>query len=183
MHNTRILKQRILLLLATGLALGFCRSPGGQFKILKTCARDWREINKSHLWERIREFYEDRLVDFKDNDDGTTTIVISEYGKKRILQYELESMKIKKPKVWNGGWHIVIYDIPEKNKLAREAFRKKVKELGMLEFQKSVFVSPYECENEIDFVAEFFEVGRYARYIRVKYVTNEAELKKKFGLY
>ncbi|OGZ30961.1 MAG: CRISPR-associated endonuclease Cas2 [Candidatus Niyogibacteria bacterium RIFCSPLOWO2_01_FULL_45_48] len=183
MNKNAFLKQRILLLLATGVALGFSGSPSGYFKILRACAHDWREINKSYLWSKIREFYDDRLVDFRDNDDGTTTIILTEDGKKRILQYEFESMKMKKPKVWKGDWHIVTYDIPEKKKPAREAFRKKVKELGMLEFQRSVFVSPYECENEIDFVAEFFEVGKYVRYIKAKYITNEAELKEKFGLY
>ena len=160
MANKKILKQRILLLLATGLALGFSRSPNGYFRILK-----------------------DRLVDFRDNNDGTTTIILTENGRKRVLKYEFENMQIKKPKVWKGDWHIIIYDIPEKNKPAREAFRKKVKELGLLEFQRSVFVSPYECEDEIDFVAEFFEVGKYVRYIKAKYITNEAELKKKFKLY
>ena len=135
MANKKILKQRILLLLATGLALGFSRSPNGYFRILKVCAHDWKEINRRHLWERIREFYEDRLVDFRDNNDGTTTIILTENGRKRVLKYEFENMQIKKPKVWKGDWHIIIYDIPEKNKPAREAFRKKVKELGLLEFQ------------------------------------------------
>lgn len=183
MVNTTLLKQRILLLLATGVALGFSRSPSGYFKILKACMRDWKEINKSYLWNKIREFYEDRLVDFQDNDDDTTTIILTEDGKKKVLKYEFENMEVKRPKIWKGEWYIVTYDIPEKKKPAREAFRKKIKELGLLEFQRSVFVSPYECENEIDFVAEFFEVGKYVRYIKAKYITNEAELKKNFGLY
>ena len=183
MADRMLLKQRILLLLATGVVLGFSGSPSGYFNILKTCAHDWKEINRKYLWRKIREFYEDRLVDFRDNNDGTTTIILTEDGKKKVLQYEFESMKIKKPKVWKHDWHIVIYDIPEKKKPARESFRKKVKELGLLEFQRSVFVSPYECEDEVNFVAEFFEVGKYVRYIRAKYITNEAELKEKFEIY
>ena len=56
----------------------------------------------------------------------------------------------------DGEWRIVIFDIPEKFKKAREALRMKLKELGFLELQKSVFIFPYECEDEINFIVEVF---------------------------
>jgi len=41
-------------------------------------------------------------------------------GKKRILRYDLDNMKIKKPLKWDGYWRIVVFDIPEDEK-RREA--------------------------------------------------------------
>ena len=178
-----IVKQRIILLLTTGVMLGFSRSPSGYFKIIKAARHDWREINKSLLWQRIREFYEDKLVEFKENKDGTITVVLTENGRKRALRYDFDNMRIKQTKSWDGWWRIVIFDIPEKKKAAREALRKKLKELGLIEMQKSVLVFPFECKDEVEFVAEFFEVDRHIRYIRAKYVTNDAELKKEFGIF
>lgn len=178
-----IIKQRILLLLMTGAALGFSYSPGGYFKILKECRKSWKEINRQLLWRRIREFYEDRLVEFNEHKDGSVTVVLTENGRKRALRYDFENMNIKIPNFWDGLWHIVIFDIPEKRKAAREALRRKLKELGLIELQKSVFVFPHECKDEIEFVAEFFEVGHNIRYIRARYVTNDAELRKEFGLF
>jgi CRISPR-associated endonuclease Cas2 len=178
-----ITKKRILLLLATGAALGFSRSPRGYFKILKAFVHDWREINKEILWKRVREFYEERLVDFHEHEDGTITVVLTEDGRKKALRYELDDITIKRPKSWSGKWHLVIFDVPEKKKPAREALRGKLKKLGLIELQKSVFVCPFECKDEIDFVAEVFGVGSNIRYIRADYITNEAELRKKFKLY
>lgn len=176
-------RKKILLLLLAGVSLGFSRSPKGYFRILESVAREWKELNRRDIYRRVQEFYEDRLVGFYENEDGTSTVIITDYGKQKALCYKLEDLKIKRPKYWNGKWYLVIFDIPEKMKRAREALRRKLKELGFVELQKSVFAFPYECEDEINFVAEVFEVGRYVRYLKVDYLTNEAELRKKFKLF
>ena len=77
----------------------------------------------------------------------------------------------------------VIFDIPETKKKAREALRNKLKELGFKELQKSVLVLPYECEDEIDFIVEIFEIRRFVRFMRVNSFTNDEQFKLKFGLY
>ena len=40
-------KQKILLLLLSGVALGFSRSPRGYFKILKGVPEAWRKLNEA----------------------------------------------------------------------------------------------------------------------------------------
>ena len=92
-------------------------------------------------------------------------------------------MEIKKPAKWDGEWRIVIFDIPERFKKAREALRLKLKELGFRELQKSVFIFPYECEDEINFIVEVFLIRPFVRFIRVKSFTNEEQLKIKFNLF
>lgn len=49
----------------------------------------------------------------------------------------------------DGFWRVVIFDIPEKHKVKRELLRQKLKEFDFYMVQKSVFVSPYRCEKEI----------------------------------
>lgn len=49
----------------------------------------------------------------------------------------------------DGFWRLVIFDIPEKQKTKRELLRQKLKEFDFYMIQKSVFVSPYKCEKEI----------------------------------
>ena len=71
----------------------------------------------------------------------------------------------------------------KRKKAAREALRKKLKDLKFVELQKSTFINPYECEDEIDFVVEFFQIRPYVRYLRVEYFTNEEQLRIKFGLH
>ena len=91
-------------------------------------------------------------------------------------------MEIERPARWDGKWRIVIFDVPEKMKRAREALREKLRELGFKELQKSVFIHPFECKDEIDFVTEFFNLRPCIRLIRSDFITDEAELKLWFKL-
>ena len=119
-----------------------------------------------------------RLVNFYENG----VIEITEKGKKKVLQFDIEEMKINIPPKWDGCWRIVIFDIPEKFKKARNALSKKIKDLGMFPLQKSVFVYPFECRDEINFISEFFRVGKFTQYIVAKEIDSENFLKQHFGL-
>ena len=77
---------------------------------------------------------------------------------------------------------MVLFDIPEKHKKAREALREILKKLGFYEYQKSVLVYPYECRNEIDFVIEYFEIRLWVRLVTVVALDNELHLRKIFNL-
>lgn len=175
-------KQKILLLLIAGITLGFSRSPKNYFKILEGVAKEWKEIERNKLVRAVREFYNERIVDYKEKEDGTVEIVLTKDGRQKALKYQIDEIKIKKPDKWDGKWRMVIFDIPEKKKKAREALREKLKELGFKELQKSVFIYPFECENEIDFIVEVFEIRPYVRYMVVDSFTNEEQFRLKFKL-
>ena len=53
--------------------------------------------------------------------DGMDVVEITKEGEKKISKYKLEEMKILRPKKWDGKWRIIIFDIPEKFKKARNA--------------------------------------------------------------
>ena len=74
------------------------------------------------------------------------------------------------------------FDIPEKIKKVREALRYHLKNLGFKELHRSVFVFPYECRNEIEYIVEFYNARRFIRYIEAYYIDNELDLKHKFDL-
>ena len=176
-------KEKIILLLASGVVLGLSRSPRNYFKVLKGAAKEWKEINRNKLVRIVREFYNDRLIDYKEDKDGSVKIILTKEGQKKALKFKLDEIEIKKSAKWDGEWRIVIFDIPERFKKAREALRMKLKDLGFLELQKSVLVLPYECEDEIDFIVEVFLIRPFVRFVRAKSFTNEEQLKIKFGLY
>ena len=175
-------KQKILLLLSSGVVLSLSRSPKNYFKILKNLPSAWKEINKNRLYRIVREFYNDRFVDYKEDKDGFVKIVLTKEGEKKALKFKIDEMEIKKPPKWDGEWRIVIFDIPDRFKKAREALRKKLKDLGFIKLQESVFVFPYECEDEINFITEVFLIRPFVRFMRVKSFTNEEQIRLKFGL-
>lgn len=174
--------QKILLLLLTGVALGLTRSPRQYFRIIKNTTKTWKTINREQLYNYVREFHKSRLISYREEKNGTINIVLTEKGRKKALRYKLEELEIKTPLRWDQKWRLVIFDIPEKHKKAREALRYEIKKLGMEELQKSVFVYPFECENEINFIVEVFDIRPYVRYITATKITNEEELRIRFEL-
>ena len=97
------------------------------------------------------------------------------------MQYDVENLRISNQAKWDGKWRILMFDIPEKEKGAREALRNKIKELGLIQFQKSVWLYPYPCENEIDFIAEYYQIGKYINLITVK-IESDKPLRAQFEL-
>jgi len=122
-----------------------------------------------------------RLVDFRE-EDGKIRLKITENGRKRVLVYKLDDLKIAQPKRWDGRWRLVIFDIPEKKRNARLALREKLQGLGFYPLQKSCFVHPFECKNEIDFISEVFQIAPYINYVTAQSIEGDDFLKKYFDL-
>ena len=183
MPINRLTKEKILLILSAGVALSLSRTPKQYFKIVKNFPKEWRNIELKRLYRVVREFYNDRLVDYKESEDGAVSIVLTKEGIKKSVKFKLDEMKIEIPPKWDGEWRIVIFDIPERFKKAREALRNKLKNLGFVKLQESVFILPYECEDEIDFITEVFLIRPFVKFVRVKSFTNEEKLRVNFGLF
>ena len=176
------LKKKILLLLLAGLALGLTTSPKKHRWILKQIPKELEKINRQSLERAINSLYTSHLVAEKHYKDGTTTLILNEKGKHRALTFNIDNMKIKKPAKWDGRWRIVMFDIPEKMRRLREAIRFHFREIGLIELQKSVLVSPYPCDSEIEFILEFYNARKHIRFVLAEKIDNEFHLKKKFGL-
>jgi len=169
-------KRKILFLLAAGVSLGIAHSPQRHFTIVKKIPKEWRKMKRRYLRECINEFYKDKLVDFKEHSNGLCTMMLTEKGKKKVVALNADNMEIKRPAVWDHKWRVVISDIPESERPARNALRERLKNLSFYSWQKSVFVHPHDCLNEIEFLVELFQVRPYVRFFETSKVMNEEEL-------
>lgn len=177
----KAIKEKILLLLLAGIGLGFTYLPNKQWKIIKATAKEWQKINERELKKEIKNLYRSKLIKKIENPDGSFTFILTDKGKMKVLTYHFQKMKIER-KNWDKKWRIVIFDIPEKLRNARDALRSKLKNLGFHEVQKSVFIFPYPCENEINFIIEFFNLRKYVRIGVLNSIDNELHLKTIFKL-
>ena len=175
------LKQKIILLLMAGTALVFSRNPLHHYRIYKTLGTEWKNIDERKLKKEIRNLYKSKLVKEKRNPDGSFTFILSDRGKLKSLTYSFRKIEINKG-VWDKKWRVVFFDVPEKYRWGRDALRRKLKELGFYELQKSIFSFPYHCEDEMDFIIEYYGIRKYVRYAVVDYIDNDAYLKEYFGL-
>lgn len=81
---------------------------------------------------------------------------LTEEGKKKAGKYKINDLKIKAAKKWDKKWRVLIFDIEDKHRVKREALRGKIKELGLYQLQKSVWVCPYEFKKEMKLLRDFF---------------------------
>jgi len=79
---------------------------------------------------------------------GYDNYKLTKKGIKRINFSKFFKLSLDKKKK-DGLWRIVIFDIPEKQRVRRDLLRQKLKEFDFKMIQKSVFASPYICEKEI----------------------------------
>ncbi len=182
-HRIGAAKKKALLLLLSGLTLGLSGSPRTSWRILGALTNEWKELGRQAAERAVNSLYSSKLVEAKENNDGTLTLVLNEKGKKRALTYDTFRMKIKTPSTWDRLWRIVSFDVPEDEKPARDSLREHLFRLGFYELHKSVFIYPFECLDEIKFVAGLYDAGKYIHYILAIHVDSEEELKSFFGLY
>ena len=182
MRNLGPIQQKALLLLLGGVALGLSGSPTRYFRILGAMQKEWGDINRQSLNRSIKGLYQSKLVMEKRRADGSVSLVLTPEGRRRAQFFRRGDIEIARPSRWDGQWRIVLFDIPEEKKSLRDIFRRHLQKIGFREFQKSVFIFPYECEQEIDSLVKLYDAEKYFRFILAVKVSHEQNLKKLFFL-
>ncbi|MEK7118238.1 MAG: hypothetical protein AAB869_01380, partial [Patescibacteria group bacterium] len=77
---------------------------------------------------------------------------------------------------------VVMFDVPGNLKKVRDTLRLHFKNMGFYEFQKSVFVHPYPCKDEIEFIIEHYDIRRFLRFMVATDIDTAIELKRHFRL-
>lgn len=109
-------------------------------------------------------------------------ISLTEKGRRKAGRFQINALHIPKQKHWDKKWRIVIFDVPVRLKKVRDSLRYHLKELGFHELQYSVFVHPFPCLGEIEFITEFYNARKFIRFIEADFIDNELHLKHKFNL-
>lgn len=107
-------------------------------------------------------------------------IKLSKTGLAILRSMEIEDIKIKKTG-WDGIWRVVSYDIPEKQKAQRRILREKLKSEGFVKLQKSMWVFPYECKEEIAIISQKLGISSYIIYLLTDKLPNQSKLTSKFN--
>ena len=101
------------------------------------------ELKKASLAQAFRRLRENGLIELIS--DAEIAFKLTEKGKDKAL---IASLKFDNGQ-WDGKWRLVIFDIPEKRRPARDLLRQKLKEWGFVHFQKSVWGSKKNCLNPL----------------------------------
>ncbi|OHA63647.1 MAG: hypothetical protein A2842_02730 [Candidatus Wildermuthbacteria bacterium RIFCSPHIGHO2_01_FULL_48_25] len=108
---------------------------------------------------------------------------LTEEGEKEAGKFQINKLKVDRPKKWDGKWRLIIFDIPEKLKVKREAFRGKLKELGFYRLQKSIWAHAFPCEAQVHLLREFFALSpKHLRVLEVQKLEDDNFLKEFFSV-
>jgi len=183
-HGETLTKKILLNLAKLGVFAVASTSPYFLGQIAKEYFKDLDRKNKQSVTKEIRRLQKRKLVILKESANGNVRVELTHEGVAVVKEYNLQNLKIDKPVIWDKKWRLLIYDIPEKNKKAREAFRVKIKQLGLFPLQKSVWISAYDCLAEIELLCELFDIDgdNHIIYLTIGEVPRSAEIKKWFSL-
>ncbi|OGI68292.1 hypothetical protein A2738_02430 [Candidatus Nomurabacteria bacterium RIFCSPHIGHO2_01_FULL_42_15] len=141
-----------------------------------------KEYSNKQISSVIYSMKRQKLIEYIYDKNGKTIVKITKKGESRLRAFDIDLMKINKPKRWDGKWRLVMFDIPMRFTKGREALRHHLKELNFFQFQKSAWVCPYPCEDEIIFIADFFGIGKYVEVLTAESILRDEKLKKHFHL-
>lgn len=166
------LKETMLGLLLVGGVLTVATVMPGVFVAFDKMRRYKKLFKSDSLKDGLSKNQSKGYWDFKQIDEQTYRVVLTKKGKEAISRFLAKNIKIKQQKQWDGQWYALIFDIPRKYNAVRNALRAKIKQIGMKQLQESVFISPYPCEEEIDFWASFYNASNFIHLIRANDITN-----------
>ena len=136
---------------------------------------EWEKYNLPRLKTLIKRLEAQKIVTI--TDEG---VKITEKGSLKILKYNLEDMEISRKR--DGKWRVIIYDISNLKKYQRDLFRSTIEKLHFLRLQESVYITPFVCDKEIEFLRQMFDVGKEVLLLKVKEIENEEAYRKYFKI-
>ena len=179
------LTREILFMLAVGpiiLSSFFLPNLPQILKPLIKWRKNWDKVDYKRIHEAIQRLNKKRLVELVEK-NNEIYIKITDNGRKLLRNFDYDNLELPQSKKWDKKWRLVVFDIPDKKNKERRALSKRLKDLGFYPLQESVFIYPYDCRDEIDFLCEFLSIGRYVNYCIVESLDKrEGDLRRIFDL-
>ena len=160
--------------------IAFSRHPGRNPVNVYRIVRDFRElqdISDARLHRTIRYAIGKKYIKI-----DHSSIEVTEQGHKLLGREAIAALHPLVPERWGNLWYIVIFDIPEPLKAKRDGFAKSLKDIGFIQIQKSVFVFPHPCTEELEVLIGFYDVAPFVSTIVAKSISNDNEYRRIYSL-
>lgn len=128
-------------------------------------------------YRRIINYLKQRGYVNKRGRGDEAVIGITHHGAMRLQRIRLQNLSLEKSGTWDEKWRIVTFDIPEKNKSARNALRQVLKRLGFKKLYQSVWIHPLPCTREIQFIKDRYMVSGNVTVLEVAAFDDEPRFK------
>jgi DNA-binding PadR family transcriptional regulator len=100
-------------------------------------------------------------------DEDRLHYAVTPAGAYRLQQLMLDEINIEIPQKWDKKWRIVCFDVPNNFSKQRAAFTDKLQRYDFVMLQKSTWVHPAPCFEQIEQLASHYNVLRYCTLLEV----------------
>jgi CRISPR-associated endonuclease Cas2 len=136
---------------------------------------------RQRLWKAIKYLEaRNRLVIEEQN--GEQYVRLTNHGRVHLDENSIWELAIDTPRRWDKKWRLVMFDFPTRYGNVRHAFRLKLEDMGFKMYQRSVFIYPHECVEEVHTIARWYGVDEYIRYIVAVEINDMRTFIKEFDL-
>ena len=179
--------RRILLLLASGAGLAMVLAMPGTARLLKGFATDnsdwkeWKKFNATYLRRTLKKLEGHKIIEIEEK-GGRAIVKLTENGRKKVLEANIDQMQINKPASWDGKWRLIAYDILDGKKRTRDRFRQILNQLNFYPFQESLYLYPYPCGREVELLRSYLGISGEVRLIVAQKIENDQLFRDYFGV-
>lgn len=87
-----------------------------------------------------------RYIEKRPGVDGPEWVLTTEGQEKAIKTFPLLKLANR---IWRGWWLVITFDIPEIDRKTRNFIRRQLTNIGFVQWQKSVYVSPHDIADDM----------------------------------
>ncbi|MCX6714129.1 MAG: hypothetical protein NTV48_03440 [Candidatus Vogelbacteria bacterium] len=127
-----------------------------------------RKKKKAGEWYLNRRLK--KLIDLGFVKKEGNSFSLTDKGERQLAIIE-ERKFLEKEKRWDGKWRIIIFDIKEKNKKARDLFRLELVANGFKKLQNSVWISKNDGEELMRLIAVDLQLDKEIIFIESEKVS------------
>jgi len=150
-------------------------------KILKEVKR--LNVEEKKIERSLKSLEKNEIINLEEK-DNQVFVYLKDKNNPTVMKYSIKALLDfkQKNKRWNGKWFLVFFDVPEIQKNKRNYLRNFLIKIGFYQYQKSVYIFPYECEKEVTLIKKIVEGAKYMKYIIAEKIEDESSIKTFFNL-
>lgn len=178
MHRRAVAKTILEIAEVTGMLATALLAPNA---VASLYGKNATKQKQWYVWQVIKKLEREGLLERRGRGDSAR-FELTDKGHDVVASYEIGKLSIRKPLRWDGKWRLVIFDIKEKKRIARDELRDTLDTLGFQKLQRSIWVHPYPCAELISLIKRKHNLSKDILYLEVDVLENDSWLRDVFFL-
>lgn len=174
-----VLKVTLLVIAAAGAITAVMAAPNVAAAAGKFRRQTKRKVSPYDVRRAIHALQQQHLVESLGK--GTACRYrLTQFGRLKLKFFQLA--KTDRRQYWDKKWRLVIFDIPTRNKAARDGLRKILRDIGFVEIQKSAYLYPYDVFDALGEYRQLYNLVSFVLFATVNNIERDRHFRQKFNL-